>query len=92
MKIVQVYASRVDKTHVYFKCPYCYTSYKKNGEPRKTAKQIEHAHGSDGEFLRFGNYGTRSPHCYLEGHKRMMRDEVSNFEILTDEHTVFIED
>lgn len=92
MKTVQVYATRVNKTHIHFKCPYCYTSYKKNGEPRATAKQIEHTHGNDEMVLHVENYGTRSPHCYLEGHKRMLRDGVSNFEILTNEYTEFSED
>ncbi len=39
-------ALRVDHTHIYYKCPTCFTKYKKNGEPYKTAKHVIHRHGS----------------------------------------------
>ena len=42
----------------YFLCPFCRSSYKKNGQPRKTSKPIYHTHGWDGQ-----NMSRRTPHC-----------------------------
>ena len=43
-------ALKVDKTHIYYKCPVCFTKYKKDGTPYKTAKNVVHRHGSSGDL------------------------------------------
>jgi len=45
--IVYVKAKKVDDTHVDFICPFCYTRYKKNGDPTANARHEEHKHSSD---------------------------------------------
>jgi hypothetical protein len=43
-------ATRVDRTHIYYKCPVCFTKYKKNGQPYANAKNVIHKHGSCGDL------------------------------------------
>lgn len=43
---VEVFATKIDRTHIYFLCPFCRTSYRKDGNPRNNAKQVVHIHGS----------------------------------------------
>ena len=47
MKIV---AYKINKTHIFVKCPFCFSKYKKNGEPYKTARNLIHLHGSCGDL------------------------------------------
>ncbi len=46
-----------------FECPFCYSKYKKNGQPYKMGTHKLHFHGTGGEKDKDGNYGTRTPHC-----------------------------
>ena len=60
MVIKDIEAFKIDKTHIYIKCPYCFTKYKKNGQPYKTAKNLIHLHGSTGDLT--NRIETRSHH------------------------------
>jgi hypothetical protein len=51
----------VNEKNIKFECPYCYTSYKLNGQPRKKAKHKIHTHGSNGDIK--PRTETRIPHC-----------------------------
>jgi hypothetical protein len=57
-----VKASKIDNIHIYYECPYCWSKYKKNGEPYKTAKRITHQHGSCNDFS--NRTESRISHCY----------------------------
>ncbi len=46
----EIVASKINKTHIFIKCPYCFSKYKKNGEPYKSSKNIIHLHGSCGDL------------------------------------------
>ncbi len=61
-----VEAKTIDKHHITYECPYCYTKYKKNGQPYKKAKHRVHTHGSCGELhnrieARIHHSGTDDP-------------------------------
>jgi hypothetical protein len=53
-----------------FECPFCWSKYKKNGEPYKTAKRIYHTHGSSGDLS--NRIEHRLAHCY--GNKKYRCD------------------
>mgnify|MGYP003136630526 FL=1 len=50
MEDINIEAFKIDKTYIYYKCPFCRSSYKKNGEPTKNSRAIIHRHGSDGNY------------------------------------------
>jgi len=57
-----VAAQRTDAIHVVHTCPFCRSSYKKNGEPMARAKRVMHWHGHGGDrSVRY--VGQRIPHC-----------------------------
>jgi hypothetical protein len=39
-------ALKIDSSHIYYRCPDCFTKYKKDGTPYKNAKNLIHKHGS----------------------------------------------
>jgi hypothetical protein len=45
-----VRASQISVDKVFFVCPFCWTSYKKNGIPTAKAKRVIHTHGNDGDM------------------------------------------
>lgn len=47
---MKVVADSIDKNHIKFTCPHCFSKYKKNGEPYKRAKNRVHTHGSCGDL------------------------------------------
>ena len=55
-------AVRITPIHIYYDCPHCWTKYKKNGEPYKTAKRIRHCHGNE-THSDVNRTTTRTPHC-----------------------------
>ena len=38
-----------------YKCPFCYETYNKNGNPRKNSKNFTHIHGIDNNILKNTN-------------------------------------
>ena len=58
----EVEAETISAKTFRFKCPFCYSKYKKNGEPYKTAKKIYHTHGSSGDLS--NRIEHRAAHCY----------------------------
>lgn len=46
-KTVDVIASKITPTNIFFECPECWSRYKKNGEPTARAKRIQHIHGNE---------------------------------------------
>lgn len=57
-----VKAQFINKYQFGFKCPFCFTKYKKNGDPYKNAKHIIHKHGSNGNLNNRVEH--RFSHCY----------------------------
>lgn len=49
-RTIYTYATKIDKTHIYFECPVCKKTYNKNGRPRENGKIIFHRHGSCGDL------------------------------------------
>jgi hypothetical protein len=47
---MEVVACEINEFNIKYKCPYCYTSYKKDGSPRKNAFNKYHIHGSNGDL------------------------------------------
>ena len=46
-----VEASEINNRLIKFKCPFCWSRYKKDGNPYKKAKRIIHIHGNlDGDL------------------------------------------
>lgn len=43
-------ALKIDRTHIYYECPTCFTKYKKDGTPTMKSKNVIHKHGSCGEL------------------------------------------
>lgn len=74
-----VYAMSIDKDEIKFECPYCWTKYKKNGEPYKTATRKIHIHGS-GERLH-NRSEHRIAHC-------MSKIYSGGFKIIIDDNTI----
>lgn len=58
---VEVVAKFVNKYQFGFECPFCFSNYKKNGEPYKRAKKVIHYHGSEGTLE--NRTTTRIKHC-----------------------------
>lgn len=85
IKTIRVEATRVSNRQVWFKCPYCFSRYKKDGTPYKNAKRVEHVHGCDS--MQNHNVGTRVPHCLEQGRKQMERDGVSEVDIFVVDET-----
>jgi len=81
MSFVDVVASKIDNIHLYFECPYCRTSYNKNGTPRHNSKPVIHYHGSDNDLSNRIEF--RSPHCT----KKNLNTDF-NFRILIDDSTI----
>lgn len=67
-----------------FKCPFCATNYKKNGEPYKNARHLVHSHGLSGYELRQGYIDTRVPHC---DKGRFPYDKFKRFKVNITENT-----
>lgn len=64
---IHVVATEIDKIHITFLCPFCYSKYKKDKvTPTKNAKRVYHLHGSNNDLI-IRCDGERSPHCH-KGH------------------------
>ena len=57
-----VRASRMNNVSAYFTCPFCYTNYKKDGEPCKTASHVIHSHGASRDGKNY--FGLKTAHCH----------------------------
>tara|TARA_Y100001937_G_scaffold13635_1_gene18026 strand:- start:505 stop:759 length:255 start_codon:yes stop_codon:yes gene_type:complete len=80
MKYFKVEADVVTPTQITFECPYCWSKYKKNGDPYKTAKRVRHIHGND-THSNENRTTTRTPHCLRIG-------EFNEFLIEITENTI----
>lgn len=60
-ELTEVHALSVDDKQISFICPYCWSKYKKNGQPYMTAKRLIHYHGSNGN--RANRIENRISHC-----------------------------
>jgi hypothetical protein len=61
MQPYEVTACRIDRDGIFFVCPFCWTSYKKDGTPTARAKPVMHQHGSAGSVERRVEH--RVAHC-----------------------------
>ena len=77
-QIINVHCESIDKIHICFTCPICWSSYKRDGTPKKTAKRITHRHGSNGDFSNRSEQ--RIPHC--------LGDKSHTFNIIIDNQTI----
>ena len=77
-----VHATSINKIQFYFECPYCWTKYKKNGEPCKNAKRLIHCHGSDNTFENREEH--RGAHCIGNNGDRYN----GSFNIIIDDNTI----
>jgi len=59
-----VEASHVNTVQISYRCPFCWSSYKQNGEPSANAKSTVHHHGSCGEV--HNRVEHRGSHCDKE--------------------------
>ena len=50
MTEITLVESKIDKRHIYYKCPTCVSRYNKDGKPSKNSKPVYHKHGSSGEL------------------------------------------
>ena len=78
---VDVYADEITDREIRFECPFCYASYKKNGEPRQNGKRLVHMHHSGGDLS--NRVTTRNPHCiqnYIKNTQNFPKDK-SGFRI-----------
>ena len=80
-----VHAKSIDKRYITFECPFCWTKYKKNGEPYKTAKRETHYHGSGNEFHNRTEH--RSRHCSSGDHNKKTSYD-GGFYIVIDDNTI----
>ena len=62
MTVTEVIAKTVGDIHITFECPFCWSKYKKDGQPYKNAKKLIHTHGSCGEKHNRNEY--RIHHCF----------------------------
>lgn len=63
MENLKIYEThKLNGNQVSYKCEECFSSYKKNGEPTKRAKNICHFHGVNDTEMKNG-YLTRASHC-----------------------------
>jgi len=60
-----VYATHLDD-RIYFLCPFCWSSYKKDGNPAKRAKRVVHTHSPADAHDSEGT--NRFPHCRKYNH------------------------
>jgi len=58
---MHVYATKIDKTHIFFNCPHCSKYTFNNGRLRKRPYIKEHLHGSCGNLS--NRTEERIPHC-----------------------------
>lgn len=79
MSEIIVHAKWINKNQFGFICPHCWSKYKKNGEPYKTAKRIEHRHGSCGDLYNRTEY--RGGHCVI-------KKNFNGFKIIIDDDTI----
>ena len=87
VRICKVQAYKYGKTHISFKCPYCRTKYKKNGEPTKMSKSVYHHHGSMERYP--NNFITnRAPHCIGVGRDRFDKSGYTSFDIHITDDTI----
>lgn len=56
-----VQASRVGPEYLHFLCPFCWTAYKQDGQPKARARPLEHEHGSGGSLVMGREH--RVAHC-----------------------------
>lgn len=80
---VCVIASKVDKTHIFYECPFCYTiqggrivssPFKKYGGFYRSARRTTHRHGSCGDIS--NRVETRTSHCIYN--KRPVKITISD--------------
>ena len=62
--IFDVIAETISSRVFRFKCPFCYSKYKKDGTPYKRSKNVYHTHGSNGELI--NRIEHRAGHCSKE--------------------------
>lgn len=60
-KHIVVIAKSIDRIHIKFDCPFCWSRYKRNGMPYATARRKVHQHGSNGNLI--NRVETRGAHC-----------------------------
>lgn len=60
----EVEAKTISNKTFTFECPFCWSRYKKNGQPYKTAKRVIHTHGSSGDLSNRREH--RQGHCHLK--------------------------
>ena len=48
MSFIKVHAFELTPKTFSFHCPFCWSKYKKDGSPAKTARRLVHTHGSNG--------------------------------------------
>lgn len=77
-----VIASKITPIHITFECPYCWSKYKKNGEPTAHAKRMTHRCGSCGDTSNRVEHRSSTGHC-TSSHR-------GTFEIHITEDTVVI--
>jgi len=63
MKSFLIEAKMITPDHITFECPFCWSKYKQNGEPYKTAKHHLHTHGNDTSTSE-NRITYRSSHCH----------------------------
>jgi hypothetical protein len=78
MVVTIVHANMINKEQFSFICPFCFSNYKKNGEPRKGSKHLKHFHGSSGDLN--NRVENRVPHCMNERYR-------GSFDIIIDDST-----
>jgi hypothetical protein len=74
-----VNAQSINNVHIKFECPYCWSKYKKNGEPTKRAKRINHMHGSNDNLN--NRTENRIAHCMNERYN-------GGFNIIINDETI----
>lgn len=62
MEYFKIEADVITPSEIKFKCPCCWSKYKKNGQPYKNAKRVVHVHGNDTRGKE-NRSTTRTPHC-----------------------------
>lgn len=58
---IDVEAKTINDKTVTFECLFCWSKYKKNGQPYKTAKRVIHKHGSNSNLN--NRIINRTGHC-----------------------------
>lgn len=56
-------ACRVTPKGLFYVCPWCWTKYKKNGQPYPNAKRLIHTHGNAYKTMDNHDAGDRFLHC-----------------------------